>query len=72
MTDEERVELLAQALFTHVFGLRYLTPRWENFAKANPGEADKFRARAKEMLHTSDSASPGVTKRPFSSLGWLN
>lgn len=71
MTDDERIELLAQALWTHVYGVRHVTTRWRAFADTNSDQANQLRAKAKEMLHTADSASAGVTKRPHSSLGWL-
>lgn len=72
MTDDERVELLAQALWTRVYGVRKITPKWQAFTAANATEARALREKAAVMLGTAQSATggPGL-KRPHSSLGWL-
>jgi hypothetical protein len=72
MTDEERVELLAQALWSRVYGMRRITSRWQAFASANTVVAQQYRTKAQQMLGTAQSATGGPgARRPHSSLGWL-
>jgi hypothetical protein len=73
MTDSERIELLAQALWLRTFGLRRLTPQWQAFAAVNATAAAPFRTKAAAMLDTAQGAITGAPgrKRPHSSLGWL-
>ena len=72
MTDDERIELLAQALWTRVYGLRRLTPKWQAFVATDTAQVQALRTKAREMLGIAQSATGGAaTRRPHSSLGWL-
>lgn len=64
MTDDDRIEILAQALWMKHFGITVLDQRWVAYAKANPDVADSLREQAKAMIET---ARPHTTH----SLGWL-
>lgn len=72
MTDEERVELLAQALWLRTFGVRKITPKWQAFAATDTAQVRALRDKASAMLGVAQTAAggPGL-KRPHSSLGWL-
>lgn len=64
MTDDDRIEILAQAIWMQEFGHIALNPRWLAYAKDNPDEAAALRKRAKTMI---DTARP----HRHHSLGWL-
>lgn len=72
MTDDERVELLAQALWLKVYGLRTILPKWQVFAATDAEGARELRNKAATMLGTAQGATGGFGSRgPHSSLGWL-
>lgn len=64
MTDDERVEILAQAMWMGNFGVIQIDPRWQKWAEDNPEKAKTLRDKGKEMLEFSKSYSTH-------SLGWL-
>ena len=72
MTDPERIELLAQALWLRTIGMRRLTSAWTTFAEVNTAAATQYRTKAQSMLDTAGGSTTGVGfRRPYTSLGWL-
>jgi hypothetical protein len=64
MTDEDRIEILAQALWMKRYGIAQVRPEWMAYSKNDPTMADSYRRQAKSMI---ESARPHKTH----SLGWL-
>jgi hypothetical protein len=65
MKDEDRTELLAQAIWRGQFGLTTIDPRWAQYVTDNPTEANQLRAKATEMLSASKNMAGNH------SLDWL-
>lgn len=66
MTDDEKSEILAQAIWMGQFGTITLTPEYQAWSADNKNkqQADAYRAKAKEML----GAAKG---QKHHSLGWI-
>jgi hypothetical protein len=64
MTLDEKVEILAQAIWREDFQLTTLEPRWLEWSAANERAANAFRRLAAAML----GAAEGHKNH---SLGWL-
>jgi hypothetical protein len=64
MTDEDRIEILSQALWMKHFGVTQVRPEWTAFANSNQDQANELRQKAKTMI---EAARPHKTH----SLGWL-
>lgn len=65
MTDADRTEILAQAIWRGQFGEIKILPEWTAFAANNTEEATNLRAKASDMIAAA-SQMPG-----FTSLSWL-
>jgi len=64
MTEDDRTEILAQALYLQTFGIMNLQPQWSEFAINNPAAADAYRTKAEAMMQVAGAVS-------VHSLGWL-
>lgn len=67
MTDDDRIEIVAQSLMLGYFGETALLPRWQEFTVSNPDETAAFRTQAREMLGIAKSSAKNV----HHSLGWV-
>src|SRR5262245_15728129 len=70
MTDDDRIEIIAQSLWLGMFGVTAISAEWQQWATDHPNGANEYRDRAREMFdvhsgHTQANASH------HSSLGWL-
>jgi hypothetical protein len=66
MNDNDRAELLAQAIWRGDFGMMTTDPRWKDWARANQAGATTIRSQAGDMI---DQAVASNTK--YHSLAWL-
>ena len=65
MTDDERKELLAQAIWMGQHGTLTIDARWTQYAADNPTVADALRKEAASMIAAAKNISG------HHSLGWL-
>lgn len=64
MTDDDRTEILAQAIWMQQFGTTTITQRWLDWANDNKQSATALRSQAADMV----KASKG---HKYHSLGWI-
>lgn len=64
VTDDDRVEILAQAMWMGQHGTIVITPRWQEWSSQNKKDADALRDKARDMI----GAAKGQTHH---SLGWI-
>ena len=65
MKDEDRTEILAQAIWRGQFGETKILPEWTDFAANNPDEVAVLRVKAADMISAASEMSG------HHSLAWL-
>jgi hypothetical protein len=66
MTRQDRVEILAQAMWLGMFGVTAVRQDWLDYATNNAAAATDLRNRASNMLDVAEAAGP------LNSLGWIS
>lgn len=74
MTNDERREILAQAMWREAFGETRILPEWIEWAQKHPQEATALRDKADDMLSVQSDVNQKTkhTKdHHHTGLGWL-
>ena len=70
MTDDDRIEIIAQSLWLGRFGVTAITGEWQQWVLDHPNEAKALRDKATEMFSVHKGyMGPNATHH--SSLGWV-